>query len=101
MNATFKPVKTIEYTCKQSKYNNVPKLPMRAMICGPSGSGKYILLQSMILEIYKGRFERIFIFSPSIDIDHTWNPVKTSIQDEIRPKDGEKYTLVIIITVTY
>ena len=71
-----KPINTHNYEVKQSQYDNVSKLPMRAMISGPSGSGKTILLQNMILDIYKGCFERIYIFSPSIDIDHSWNPVK-------------------------
>ena len=63
---------------------------MRAMICGPSGSGKTILLQNMILDIYKGCFSRIYIFSPSVDIDHTWQPVKDYIAKEIKPHDKER-----------
>ena len=33
-----KPIDEIKYDCKQSKHEVVPKLPMRAMIVGPSGS---------------------------------------------------------------
>ena len=74
---TIKPITHIEYECKQSKYGeHVPKLPMRSMIQAPSGSGKTVLLQNVILDIYRGCFSRIYIFSPSIDIDHTWRPVK-------------------------
>ena len=60
-----KPIDEIKYHFKQSKHEVVPKLPMRAMIVGPSGSGKSTLLVSMILDIYRGAFERIFIWSPS------------------------------------
>ena len=63
---------------------------MRAMICGPSGSGKTVLLQNMILDIYKGCFNRIYIFSPSVDIDHTWQPVTDYIAKEIKPNDRER-----------
>ena len=70
------PVKLTEFTCKQSKYENVPKLPTRSMILAPSGAGKTVLLQNVILDIYKHCFDRIYIFSPSVEIDHTWNPVK-------------------------
>ena len=63
---------------------------MRAMICGPSGSGKTVLLQNMILDIYKGCFSRIYIYSPSVDIDHTWQPVKDYIAHEIKPRDKER-----------
>ena len=46
-------------------------------IDGPSGSGKSILLQNMILDIYEKCFSRIYIFSPSINVDYqTWEPVK-------------------------
>ena len=34
----------------------------------------------MILEIYRGCFDRIYIFSPSIDVDKTWIPVKEYIE---------------------
>ena len=86
----IKPIKHKEYSVKQSKYSACGKLPMRAMICGPSQSGKTILLQNMILDIYKGCFSRIYVFSPSIDIDHTWQPVKKYIADELKPHDKER-----------
>ena len=75
----IEPIKHIGYECKQSKYELVPQLPMRAMILSPSGGGKTVLLQNMILDMYRGCFNIIYIFSPSIDIDHTWKPVKEYI----------------------
>ena len=73
----IKPIKLKEYEVKQSKYNIASKLPIRSIILGPSGSGKSILLQNMILDIYKNCFSRVFIFSPSINVDYqTWEPVK-------------------------
>ena len=73
----IKPIKLKEYEVKQSKYNVVSKLPLRAIILGPSGSGKSILLQNMILDLYDKCFKRIYIFSASINVDHqTWAPVK-------------------------
>ena len=77
------PIKVKEFEVRQGNYDHCGKLPMRSMICGPSGSGKTILLQNMILDIYKGCFNIIYIFSPSIDIDHTWNPVKKYTKQEI------------------
>ena len=49
---TIKPIKLKEYEVKQSKYNVASKLPVRPIILGPSGSGKSILLQNFILDIY-------------------------------------------------
>ena len=91
------PIQTKNYEVKQSKYDNVSKLPMRAMICGPSGSGKTILLQNMIFDIYKGCFEIIYIFSPSIDLDHSWNPVLKYIKDNIKSHDIEEFYLIHMI----
>ena len=86
----IKPIKLKEYETKQSKYEQVGKLPMRAMLCAPSGGGKTILLQNMVLDIYRGCFSRIYIFSPSVDIDHTWQPVKKYIEEEIKPHETEQ-----------
>ena len=84
------PIQLTGYNCKQSKYNDVvPKLPMRAMLCGPSSSGKAVLLSNLILDIYRDCFSRICIWSPSIEVDSTWEPVKDYIRDHIKPSDRE------------
>ena len=61
------------------------------MLVGPSGSGKTVLLTNLILEMYKGCFSRVYIWSPGIDVDSTWKPVKDYIRDHIKPNDREKY----------
>jgi ABC-type proline/glycine betaine transport system ATPase subunit len=60
---------------------------MRSIIIGPSGSGKTILLQNMILDIYDGCFDKLYIFSPSVHLDHTWQPVKEYIKEKLKIKD--------------
>lgn len=80
----IKPIKVRQFESKQSKYEQVGKLPTRSLLLGPSGSGKGILLQNLILNIYRGCFERIFIFSPSIDLDQTWIPVKKYIEEDLK-----------------
>ena len=88
---SLKPIELKEHTCKQGHYGDiVPKLPMRSMLVGPSGSGKTVLLTNMILDIYKGCFRRTYIWSPSIEVDLTWKPVKEYIRDHIKPNDREK-----------
>ena len=85
------PIQLKEYNCKQSKYSDVvPKLPMRSMLVGPSGGGKTVLLTNMILDIYRDCFSRVYIWSPSINVDSTWKPVKEYIQNHIKPNDREK-----------
>ena len=79
-----KPVNVKEYEFKQSKYEVAPRLPFSQIITGPSGSGKGILLQSMILDIYKDVFARIYVWSPSISVDANWLPVRRYIQNELK-----------------
>ena len=81
----IEPIKGVkEYKSKQSKFDVVSKLPLRDIILGPSGAGKGILISNMILNIYPGCFDRIFIFSPSIDVDKTWVPVKHYIEKSLK-----------------
>ena len=87
----IQPIQLKEYNCKQSKYSDVaPKLPMRSMLVGPSGGGKTVLLTNMILDIYRDCFSRVYVWSPSINVDSTWKPVKDYIRDHIKPNDREK-----------
>ena len=79
MSATPKvtPIQLKEYTCNQTRYGDiVPKLPMRSVLVVPSGAGKTVLLTNMVLDIYKGCFLRVYVWSPSIEVDSTWKPVE-------------------------
>ena len=80
----IEPIHVQEFTVKQSKYDVCGKLPIRSVILGPSGSGKTVPLQNMILDIYRDCFSRIFIFSPSIEVDMTWGPVKQYIEKHMK-----------------
>ena len=63
---------------------------MRGMILAPSFSGKTVLMSNMILDIYRGCFSRIFIFSPTINLDSVWKPVKDYISKEMKVSNKEK-----------
>ncbi len=87
----IKPIKLKEYNVKQSKYNMVGRVPIRQIVLGPSGCGKGIYIQNEILDIYKNLFSRIFIFSPSIEVDYqTWKPVKDYIEKDMGLKHTEE-----------
>ena len=47
----------------------------------------------MILNIYRDVFERIYIFSPSIDVDSTWLPVKKYQENNMKVIEKEKEKL--------
>ena len=72
-----------EYSSKQPSDPVVPLVPCTGIFLGPSKSGKTVTLISLILEQYRGVFERIYIFSPSIDIDDGWIPVKKYIEQDL------------------
>jgi hypothetical protein len=48
---SIKPIKIPELESKQSKYKFSGSLPTRSLILAPSGGGKTVLLQNMILDI--------------------------------------------------
>ena len=86
---TIEPIKVKEYEVKQNKYHQCGKLPIRSILLGPSGAGKGILLQNMILDIYRGCFERVYVFSPSSFVDKTWEPVKEYLNKTINLSENE------------
>ena len=88
----IKPIKVKEFKTKQSKYDIVGQLPIRSILLAPSGGGKGVLLQSMILDIYRACFERIYIFSPSIQVDKTWMPVKEYIKETHKIDETQEKT---------
>ena len=85
----IKPISVKQYEVKQSKYEQAQKLPVRGILLAPSGGGKGVLLQNMILDIYRDCFERVYIFSPSINVDHTWLPVKSYLDNKISLSEDE------------
>jgi len=78
-----KPHKAPEFEYKQSKFQHLPKLPLRGIVLGKSGAGKGVWLVDLILHKYRGCFERVYVFSPSVDIDHGWDAVKEYSQKEL------------------
>ena len=74
---------TTECSSKQPSDPVVPLVPCTGIFLGPSKSGKTVALISLILEQYRGVFERIYIFSPSVNIDDGWIPVKKYIEEDL------------------
>ena len=70
-----------EYSFAQSHFDHVPQLPTRMLLVAPSGAGKTVLLASLIHDIFVTKsgnsvFSRIYIWSPTVNLDATWRSVK-------------------------
>ena len=86
--AQVKPAKADHYEFAQSNYPQLPEIPFRAIVAAPSGAGKTVLLQSMVLDLYrtnggKSPFSRIYIWSPSVYVDPAWKPVEQFVREEL------------------
>jgi hypothetical protein len=79
------PIKLQEYTCKQSKHDVVPKLPLRMILFAPSGAGKNVLLYNLILNVH-----RDCICSPSVHVGQTWQAVKHYQEQVVKVKETDK-----------
>ena len=86
----IRPHPSTEYRCTQSKHENVPELPTRMICVAPSGSGKTVLIISLLLEIYPRCFQRIFIFSPTVHVDRQWDAVKKFQAEKMKVDDSKE-----------
>ena len=84
---TVEPIDIPKYQFKNSKYEMMPSLPARMLAVASSTGGKTVLIQNLMLKIYRNSW--IYIFSPSVDVDDTWNAVKKYIKDVVKA-DSEK-----------
>lgn len=74
-NLSITVPKSNEYSYKQCDYNHLPKIPFRMMLNGPSNSGKTILIINLILKFYRNLFSKVYIFSPSIYTDSSFQSI--------------------------
>ena len=80
----IEPINVKQYEFKQSPYPQADKLPFRSIIVSASQGGKGILIQNLVLKIYRGCFERIYIVSPTAHIDEAYKSVIKYIEKELK-----------------
>lgn len=83
------PIAVKQYEVKQSKYEQVPRLPCRSIFLGASASGKRILVQNLILDIHRDCFERVYVFSPGIFVDHTNKAITDYLDSKVQLSEDE------------
>ena len=72
----IKAIKTVQYLCKQPKFDFMGSLPTRSILLGPSGTGKTTVMANLLLNHYRGCCQRIYIWSPTMGVDKTWDVIK-------------------------
>ncbi len=89
---TVVPEKSLRsFTVKQPPYKHLQNhFPCRMLVNASSGSGKTLLLSSLILHVYRHCFQRVVIFSPTASSDHTWEPVYRFIRNEMKVPEEER-----------
>ena len=80
----IEPINVRQFEFKQSKYEMADKLPFRSIIVSASQGGKGILIQNLVLKIYRGCFERIYIVSPTAHIDEAYREVIKYIENDLK-----------------
>ena len=85
----IKAIKTIDYNTKQPKYSFMGSLPTRSVMLGPSGTGKTTVICNLLLNHYRGCFEKIYIWSPTMAVDKTWDSVKEYCKKELKQVENK------------
>ena len=69
----------------------MPKLPARIIVSGPSGGGKGVLCQNLLLnpKLYRDKFSAIYYASGSSTLDHQLKPLQEYCEKELGMKKGE------------
>ena len=79
---------------RQLPTEHLPRPPMRALFLANSGGGKTTLIANLLTrkELYGKPFSAIYVFSPSVHHDGTWNSVKRYVHEELGQKPGEHFS---------
>ncbi len=74
-----------QWTTRGSPYGEdvLAPTPCRYLIVGPSNSGKSVWLCDALVRLYRGAFQRIYVFSPSVHIDSVWKPVAKYVEKHL------------------
>ena len=72
----------------------MPNLPFRSIVVASSTGGKTVLIQHLILNVYRDCVARIFMFSPTVHNDPTFVEVKKYQKDNMEVDDLKKMVIL-------
>ena len=83
-----------ERSTPQPAHSVLPRLPMRAFALRPSGSGKAVFIESLIVDLMRTRgggsvFLHVSVWSPSIHMDPVWLTVKDFAKKVLKQNEEE------------
>ena len=81
--AVVRPLSQVATKLKQSRFDSLPRVPMRMMISGRSAAGKGTLISSLVMDQYREVFECIYIFSSTVNMDPLWKQYTKYIREEL------------------
>ena len=89
----IEPINVRQYQFKQPTYDKADKLPFRSIICSSSQGGKGILIQNLVLKVYRNCFERIYIVSPTATIDEAYREIIKYVETELKIDNNKEQYL--------
>lgn len=78
---------------RKPRYEQVPQPFLRTMILAPSAGGKTTLLSRLLIDIYTGIFDKIFIYSKTALIDPSYKKIFEYIKQTNDEKNGTDYNI--------
>ena len=75
---------------KQPRHETLPRIPARALLVAPSNSGKTATLIWMLIEGYRGLFDRIYVFCKTANCDSAWGPLVKYCREELKVPADEQ-----------
>ena len=75
---------------RSSNFPNLPDLSLRWAFVGNSGSGKGYAMLDLLLRHYRGKFDRIYLYSKSATIDKNWDPLRRYVEEQGVDQRDEK-----------
>ena len=90
--AIVKPVKGGVWKFKQSRFEQMPRIPFKILCRGRTGAGKGCCVHSAILDQYRGCWHKIVLVSRTAHLDHTWKDVIDYATSALKQdQDGEPF----------
>ena len=75
---------------RSANFSNLPDLSTRFCFVGVSGSGKGYAMLDLLLRHYRGKFERIYLYSRSASLDKNWDPLRKYNEEVLQVPSSEQ-----------